>query len=122
MPSPFALAKWEGLLLLGGFFGIVAWKLANGSISLDQLFEGDLRNPDSNNPDGYSQYVSAGRIQSFWVTIFVAFYYLSRVVHNPTGFPKVPYALIGVLGCSQGAYLIGKAQAMFVGRLRDLLG
>jgi len=116
MPSPFVLAKWEGLLLLAGSFGIVGWKLADGSIALDQLLEGDIR--DTNNADGFSPYASAGRVQSFLVTVFVALYYLEQVIRNPTEFPKLPDALVGALAGSQVLYLAGKTQAMLLGRLR----
>src|SRR5713101_7963354 len=71
MPAPWIFAKWEGLLLLGGFFAIVLWKLANGSIGLDQLFEGDILDRDSKDIVAYSTYVSAGRVQSFLVTVLV---------------------------------------------------
>lgn len=121
MPSPFILAKWEGLLLLGGFFGIVLWKLVNGSIVLDQLFEGDITDRDPKNVTGYSSYVSAGRVQSFLVTVFVALYYILQVIRNPTEFPKLPALLIAALAGSQLLYLGGKAQAMLIGRLRDFL-
>lgn len=121
MPYPFTLAKWGGLLLLGGFFGIVFWKLANGRIVLDQLFEGDIRDRDPKNADGYSSYVSAGRVQSFLVTVFVALYYLLQVIQIPTEFPKLPGGVMAALAVSQVLYLGGKAQAMLFGRLRDFL-
>src|SRR3981189_477194 len=121
MAPAWILAKWEGLLLLGGFFGIVLWKLANGSIALDQLFEGDIRDRDPGSSEGYSTYVSAGRVQSFVVTASVALYCLSQVAHNPTEFPKLPALVIQALAASQLVYLGGKAQAMFLGRLHNLL-
>ncbi|HXY01869.1 MAG TPA: hypothetical protein VEI54_13175 [Candidatus Limnocylindrales bacterium] len=120
MLSPFILAKWEGLLLLGGFFGIVIWKLADGSIGLERLFEGDVKDSDPRNTRGYAKYVSAGRIQTFWVTVLVAAYYLWQVVQNPTEFPTIPGGVIAALAGSHALYLGGKAQAMFLGRLRDL--
>lgn len=121
MPSPVILGKWEGLLLLAGFFGIVFWKLLSGNIVLDQLFEGDIRDRDPKNADGYSPYISAGRVQSFLVTVFVALYYLLQVIQNPTQFPKLPVGLIVALASSQVLYLGGKAQAMLFGRFRDFL-
>ena len=42
MRSLAALAYWEGVILLGGFFGVVLWKLLTGRISLSQLLEGDV--------------------------------------------------------------------------------
>ena len=38
------LAKWEGIILLGGFISVVVWKLATGEISLDYLLYGDAKN------------------------------------------------------------------------------
>jgi hypothetical protein len=113
------LAYWEGLILLGGFFGLVLWKLLTGRISLDQLLEGDARDPNS--ADGYSTYVSAGRTQSLASTLFVAGYYLLQVAHNPKQFPSLPAQLVGALAGSQALYLGGKARAMLWGRMRDLL-
>ena len=55
------LAYWEGLILLGGLFGVVLWKLFTGEISLDQLLEGDVL--DANSADGLGTYVSTGRTQ-----------------------------------------------------------
>jgi hypothetical protein len=38
MVSLFIITKWSALLLLAGFVAIVLWKLATGSVALDQLF------------------------------------------------------------------------------------
>jgi len=119
MPPPSTLAYWEGLILLGGFFGVVLWKLCAGEIRLDELLEGDIRDPGS--PDGYSTYVSAGRVQSFVISVFVASYYLLQVLRNPKVFPALPNELVAALGGSQALYLGGKAQAMLLGRLRDFM-
>jgi hypothetical protein len=119
MPSIPTLAYWEGLILTGGLFGVVLWKLLTGEINLDQLFDGDIRDPDSS--DGYSSYVSAGRVQSFLITILAGMYYLLQVINDSSVFPTVPRGLIGIVAGSQALYLGGKAQAMLLGRLRDLL-
>jgi hypothetical protein len=119
MPSLLTLAYWEGLILIGGLFGLVFCKLMTGEIVLDQLLEGDIRDPNS--ADGYSSYVSAGRVQSLLFTIFAALYYLLQVVHNPKEFPTLPNGLMATLAGSQAVYLGGKAQAMLLGRLRDFL-
>ena len=119
MPSPSTLAKWEGLLIICGFFGIVFWKLANGSIALQQLLEGDSRT--SQNPDDGSTYVSAGRTQSLLITLFVALYYLVQVIHNPAEFPELPGVLVAALAGSQALYLGGKARAMLLDPWRDFL-
>jgi hypothetical protein len=111
------LAYWEGLILLGGFFGIVLWKLLTGGISLEQLLEGDVRDPNS--ADGYSTSVSAGRTQLLASTLFVAGYYLLQVVQNPKEFPTLPTELVGALAGSQALYLGGKARAMLWDRVRE---
>src|SRR5215472_3394671 len=117
MPSLSTLASWEGLILIGGLIGIVAWKMMTGEISLDQLFEGDSLARDGTR----SSYSSGGRVQAFLVTIYVAFYYLMQVIHNPTEFPEVPTGLVGVLAGSHALYLGDKARAMLLGRFRDFL-
>jgi hypothetical protein len=113
------LAYWEGLILLGGFFGTVLWKLLTGGISLEQLLEGDVRHPNASEGDSTS--ASPGRAQSLVSTIFVSAYYLLQVVQNPKEFPKLPPYLIAVLAGSQALYLAGKAQAMLLGPLLDFL-
>jgi uncharacterized YccA/Bax inhibitor family protein len=119
MPSIPTLASYEGLILIGGFFGIVFWKLLTGRIDLSHLLEGDIRDPNS--ADGYSTQASAGRVQSLVITLFAALYYLFQVIHNPKVFPKLPNGLIEAMAGSQAVYLGGKAQAMLVGRLRDIV-
>jgi hypothetical protein len=99
MPSPATLAEWIGFLLFGGFFAVVFWKLATGSIPLDQLLE-------TGGPISSS---SASRAQSLGVTLFVAAYYLIHVIQNPRQFPEVPPSLVAILAGSQTMYLGGKA-------------
>jgi len=111
------LAYWEGLILLGGLFGVVLWKLFTGGISLEQLLEGDAPDADAANRD--STYVSGGRTQLLAATVFVAGYYLLQVLHNPKQFPTLPTELVGALAGSQALYLGGKARAMLQGRVRD---
>ena len=113
------LASWLGICLLGGFFAIVFWKLLTGGISLAQLLEGDIR--DTHGENGYSSYVSPGRVQSLLTALFCALYYLMQVINNPKEFPEVPNGLVGALAASQALYLGGKAQAMLLGRLRSFL-
>jgi hypothetical protein len=114
------ITKWAGLLLLGGFLGVVLWKLATGDIALDQLFEGDIRDSDPADAEGYTTQVSAGRVQTFWVTVLVAAYYVGQIIQNPTELPKLPNGMIAALAGSHALYLGGKAQAMYLGRIRDL--
>jgi hypothetical protein len=117
MPSPLTLAYWEELVLILGLFSVVFWKLISSDVSLDQLFEGDIRNEDGE----YASYVSSARVQTFIVTIYVASYYLIQVIQNPTDFPTLPTGLIVALAGSHALYLGGKAQAMLLGRLKDFL-
>ena len=119
MPTLVTLARYEGLLLIGGFFATVFWKLMTGGILLDQLLEGDTRDPSS--PQGYSSYVSAGRAQSLLITLFSALFCLLQVLQHPHAFPSIPTGLVGALAGSQAVYLAGKAQALWFGRGRDLL-
>ena len=119
IPSLSTLVYWEGLILIGGLGAVVLWKLMTGEIALDKLFDGDIRNRNSSG--GYDSYSSMGRVQAFWVTIYTAFYYLTQVVHNPTELPTLPTWLLAALAGSHGLYLGGKAQAMLLGRLKDIL-
>jgi hypothetical protein len=118
MPSPATLAYWEGVLLLGGIIGVVVWKLASGELPLDDLFEGSVREADGT----YTVQASAGRMQTFWVTIIVAGSYLLRVINDPHQFPDVSDGMLGLLAGSHALYLGGKAQGMLLGRFRDILG
>jgi hypothetical protein len=122
MPSPSTLAQWVGFLLFGGFFGVVFWKLANGTMSLEQLLEnsaGSSQGADGNGVDASSP--SAGRAQSLAITLFVAFYYLVHVIRDPKEFPEIPGTLVAVLAGSQAIYLGGKALDMFPDSWRDFL-
>jgi hypothetical protein len=120
MNSLLKLASSAGVVLLGGFFAVIFWKLFTGSISLNGLLEGDVRDQNSSDGSGVSTVPSAGRSQTLLVTLFVAVWYLLQVIHNPKEFPKVPDAMLGALAGSHALYLGGKAQATFLGRLRDL--
>jgi len=107
MPAPVTLAECVGFLLFGGFFGVLFWKLANGTIPFDQLLETGLRpSRDGGIEDSSS---SAGRAQSLAVTLFVALYYLIHVIQNPRQFPELPPSLVAVFAGSQTMYLGGKA-------------
>lgn len=114
MKSVATLAYWEGLILLGGFFGIIFWKLLTGGISLNGLLDGDRWEGSV-----ISTSLSPGRVQLLMFTISSALYYLLQVIHNPSSFPKVPDALVAVLGGSQAVYLGGKAQGLLSYRFKD---
>lgn len=111
------MASVLGAILLGGFFGMLAWKLLTGGIRLNYLLYGDRRDRTNG---GYTQFFSPGRVQLLIVTILTASYYLLQVIHDPTTFPEVPAAWIAALGGSQAIYLGGKAQSMLFG-VRDLI-
>ena len=115
------LARWEGFILLGGFVGLVCWKLVTGGISLDQLLEGDTGSSNLAPDAASGTYVSIGRAQSLTVTLFVAVYYMMLVLQNPTQFPQLPASLIALLIGSQTVYLVGKARAMLGPRLWSFL-
>jgi hypothetical protein len=105
------------MILLVGFFGVIAWKLLTGGIRLNYLVYG-LR---LNRTDGsYTPFFSPGRVQLLFVTILTASYYLLQVIHDPTKFPEVPAAWVAALGGSQAIFLVGKAQSMLFG-IRDLI-
>jgi len=112
------LAKWEGIILLGGFISVVVWKVATGEISLDYLLYGDARTDQGAER---ATFFSPGRAQMLMVTVTVAGYYLLEVIQDPTHFPDVPNELLAALGTSHALYLGGKAQSLYLGRLRDLV-
>ncbi len=115
------VARWEGLILLGGLFGIIFWKLLTGGISLDQLLEGDIGSSGGAPGSDPGTYMSLGRAQSLAITIFAALYYLVQFAQNPTEFPQLPASLIDAVMGSQAIYLAGKAQAMLGPRLKSFL-
>lgn len=117
MLSPTKLAYWEGLIFVGGLFGIVFWKLMTGEISLDYLMYGDRI--DKADASGFSSSFSPGRGQLLMVTIFTAVYYLLQVIHNPKEFPQIPISWVAALGGSHAIYLGGKAKSMLIGRVKD---
>lgn len=111
------LAKWEGIVLLGGFVSVVVWKLATRKISLDYLLYGDAK---IHQGEGRVTFFSPGRAQMLMASVIVAGYYLLQVIQDPTHFPSVPNELVAALGTSHAIYLGGKAQSLYLGRLRDL--
>ena len=54
------LAKWEGIILIGGFVCVVVWKLATREISLDYLLYGDAK---ANRGADEQTFFSSGRAQ-----------------------------------------------------------
>jgi hypothetical protein len=105
------------MILVGGFFGVIVWKLLTGRIRLHYLFYGDRR--DRTN-EGYTEFFSPGRVQLLFVTILTAGYYVVQVIRDPTQFPEIPTTWVVALGASQAIYLGGKAQSMLFG-IRDII-
>jgi len=107
MPFLTRLAYWEGVILLGGFFGIVLWKLFTGRIGLRGLLDGD-------EADGatLTTSFSPGRAQLLLVTLASALYFLVQVIRNRSALPSVPPALLLAFGASNAAYLGGKAYSL----------
>lgn len=118
MGSLVKVATTMAVVLFCGFFGILAWKMMTGGISLNYLFDGDVKNPQD--PGEFSTQPSAGRIQALTVTVIVAAYYLLQVIHSPGQFPKLSNSMVGTVAGSHALYLGGKAQAMLSDRIRDL--
>ena len=118
MPPLATLAYWEAVVLLGGFASVVLWRIVSGQISLAYLLEADVRNADGS---GFTTEVSPGRVQALILTLYVALYYLLQVINNPKQFPTLPAELVAALAASHGWYLVGKAQTLLLGSLKDLL-
>ena len=112
MPNVIQFAAWGGIILVSGLCGIVLWKLMTGGISLNYLLyvKGGGRKPS----------FSPGRAQMLMTTVISAGYFLLQVIQDPTHFPDIPTPLLIALGGSSGIYLGGKAQALYLGRFRDL--
>lgn len=112
------LFYWEGIVVVGGLFGVIAWRLFTGGIALRCLLHGDRI--DSSTSTGYSSFFSPGRAQLLVSTILTAGYYLIQVIHDPTTFPKIPVSWVVALGGSHAIYLGGKVQSMLLG-VRDAI-
>jgi hypothetical protein len=112
MTSAARLFYWEGIIVVGGFFAVIAWRLFTGEIGMDYLLYGDRRDRTT--------FLSPGRTQLLIVTILTAGYYLLQVIHDPTTFPKIPVAWVVALGGSHAIYLGGKAQSLLLG-IRDII-
>jgi hypothetical protein len=117
MPNVTEFAAWEGIILVSGLCGIVLWKLMTGGISLNRLLYGDARAVKGG---GRKRYFSAGRAQMLMFTVTSAGYLLLQVIQDPTRFPDIPTPVLVALGGSSAIYLGGKAQAVYLGRFRDL--
>jgi hypothetical protein len=126
------LAYLEGLALLIGFFGIVAFKIANGAISLADLMYAKeagrtkrVRRSEAGGGRAGGEAVgheeprrvfSPARLQLLIFTVAVAAHYLHAVIVNPNqhALPDVPQGVINALGGSQAVYLAGKALSAYI--------
>ena len=97
----------EGLILLGGFFGLIAWRLCTGKMSLDYLLY-----VKQTGAFGPPQSFSPGRAQMLFVTVLAAGYYLIQVITDPRRFPEIPTSWIVALAGSHSIYLGGKAHSL----------
>ena len=95
-------------LLVGGFFGVVLWKIATGEISLAYLLS-------ARGDDGRWSY-SPGRLQLLIFTVGVAVEYLRGVMANPhvDSLPDLSPSVLAALGGSQAVYLGSKAFSTFL--------
>jgi len=114
MPATTLLIKLVtlvGVVLAGGFFGVVLLKIATGEISLAYL----LYTKDAAGRWTYSP----NRLQLLIFTVGVAANYLYSVMTNPKvdSLPDLPMSVIAALGVSHVSYLGGKAFSAFIGPL-----
>jgi hypothetical protein len=100
-------ARWEMIILLGGFMIVVACKVFAGGIDLSGLLKVKGGEDDGS--------FSPGRAQMLMSTLLAAMYYLLQVIDNPSAdsLPAVPSTLVGVLGGSHAIYLGGKVQSLW---------
>src|ERR1700720_1547063 len=101
------LVYFEGLILLGGFFGLIAWRLCTGQMKLDYLLY-----VKRTGASGLPQSFSPGRAQMLFVTLLAAGSYLIQIVNDPRRFPEIPTSWIIVLAGSHSIYLGGKAHSV----------
>ena len=102
------LTTFATVLLAGGFFGVVLWKMATGEISLAYLLY-------TKGKDGRLSY-SPARLQLLLFTLAVAANYLHGVMVNPhvNTLPEIPSSVLVALGGSHAAYLGGKAYTSWI--------
>lgn len=102
------LTTFATVLLVGGFVGVVLWKMATGEISLAYLLY-------TKGSDGRPSY-SPARLQLLIFTLAVAANYLHGVMVTPhvDKLPDVPPSVLAALGGSHAVYLGGKAISTFI--------
>jgi glycerol uptake facilitator-like aquaporin len=96
------LTTFATVLLVGGFFAVVLWKIATGEISLAYLLY-------TKGSDGRLSY-SPARLQLLIFTVGVAANYLRGVMANPhvDSLPDLSPSVLVALGGSHAVYLGGK--------------
>lgn len=102
------LATVEIGVLLGGFFGVVVYRLVIGEIPLAGLLSGKGL--------GGRPTLSPARLQLLIFTVAVAARYLGEVIANPRqdSLPPMSLGVVIALGGSQAAYLGGKAVSTYI--------
>jgi len=102
------LAVVEAVVLVGGFFGVVLYKIVIGEISLAGLLS-------SKEPGGRATF-SPARLQLLIFTAVVAGHYLNKVIADPRqdALPSLPLSVLLALGGSHAAYLGGKVVSTYI--------
>jgi len=102
------LATIEIGILVGGFFGIVVYKLYSGEISMAGLLY-------TKEPGGRAA-LSPVRLQLLIFTLTVAAHYLGKVIANPRqdSLPSLPVSVVAALAGSQAVYLGGKVVSAYI--------
>ncbi len=99
---------FEIWFFLIGMALIVVWQLLTGRINLTGLLY----------EESATGTYSPARVQLLVTTVATAMYYLMKVLHDPTQFPRIPQELLLLSGGGNVVYLIGKSASL----LKDLKG
>jgi len=94
--------SYEVWCLLGAFFLLIGYRILTGKIKMNGLLSAKDR-------DGG---LSPARIQLLAFTLTGAFYYVMKVIENPTELPAVPQSVLLALGGSNLFYAGSKAYHM----------
>lgn len=89
--------QWEIGALCAAMFGVILWRMRDGSINTRGLLD-----------DKTTGRPSAARLQLLVLTLGAGGYYLLQVLHDPTHFPPLPDELLFALGGSQALFLAAK--------------
>jgi hypothetical protein len=113
-PVFLSLIEWliraEVVVFFAGLFGLIGYQIVTRKINTRYLLYGTRS-------DG-TKYFSPERIQLLVLTVIVAFTYLMKLIHNPSGgFPDIDKRLVQILAGSNGIYLGGKSWTMLFRRL-----